>query len=49
MEEEECLLLLLVVVVVFAIYGHHSQWSVTIWLNSQSRFNSRIDVKFGEM
>ena len=26
---------------------HDSQWSVIIWTNSQSHFNSRINVKFG--
>ena len=31
----------------FTIYGHDSQWSVTIWTNSQSRFNSRISMKLG--
>ena len=31
----------------FTIYGHDSQWSVTIWTNSQSCFNSRIDMKLG--
>ena len=28
-------------------YGHDSQWSMAIWTNSQSRFNSRMDMKFG--
>ena len=36
------------IIIFFTIYGHDSQWSVTIGTNSQSRFNSRIDVKFGE-
>ena len=31
----------------FKIYGHDSQWSMTIRTNSQSRFNSRIDIKLG--
>ena len=26
---------------------HDSQWSMIIWTNSQSHFNSRINVKFG--
>ena len=29
------------------IYDMTSQWSVIIWTNSQSYFNSRINVKFG--
>ena len=31
----------------FTIYGHASQWSVPIWTNFQSGFNSRIDMKLG--
>ena len=33
----------------FTIYGHDSQWSVTVWTNTQFRFNSRIDMKLGEI
>ena len=29
------------------IIWHDSQWSVIIWTNCQSHFNSRINVKFG--
>ena len=29
------------------IYGSDSQWSVIIWINYQSHFNNRINVKFG--
>ena len=31
----------------FTIYRHNNGWSVTIWTNSQSRFNSRVDISFG--
>ena len=31
----------------FCRIGHDSQWSMTISTNSLSRFNSRIDTKFG--
>ena len=38
----------LVCLLFFAIYGHDSQWSMTIWTSCLSRFNSRVDMKFGE-
>ena len=36
------------IIIIFAIYRYGSQWCMTVWTSSQSRFNSRIDMKFDE-
>ena len=45
--QEECFVVFFSFYHYLTIYGHNRQRNMTIWTNSQSRFNSRMDMKLG--
>ena len=47
LKKKNVFIIIIIIIIIFCICGYDSRWGVSIWTNSQSRFSSRIDVKFG--